>query len=121
MGKLNEIAQKAYECAIRRGKIDPPTMIATTIFTAICFEEVAKSLSVRVKSPHIKEYLDVEEELADVIIVALSTLIISNVTLIHSLKPKNGLKTEWIDIGTGQLIKLIVETFVLIFCTTMCL
>ena len=26
------------------------------------------------KSPHIKEYLDVEEELADVIIVALSTL-----------------------------------------------
>lgn len=34
-----------------------PTMIATTIFTAI-----------------IKEYLDVEEELADVIIVALSTL-----------------------------------------------
>lgn len=23
MGKLNEIAQKAYECAVRRGKIDP--------------------------------------------------------------------------------------------------
>lgn len=51
MGKLNEIAQKAYECAVRRGKIDPDN-----------------------KSPHIKEYLDVEEELADVIIVALSTL-----------------------------------------------
>ncbi|MCB7278292.1 hypothetical protein L0N31_23335, partial [Bacteroides thetaiotaomicron] len=25
------------------------------------------------------------------------------------------IKTEWIDMGTGQLIKLIVETFVLIF------
>jgi hypothetical protein len=50
-------------------------MIATTIFTAICLKKLPKSLSVRgEKSPHIKEYLDVEEELADVIIVALSTL-----------------------------------------------
>ena len=23
MGKLNEIAEKTYECAVRRGKIDP--------------------------------------------------------------------------------------------------
>ena len=45
-------------------------MIATTIFTAICLKKLPKGE----KSPHIKEYLDVEEELADVIIVALSTL-----------------------------------------------
>lgn len=51
-------------------------MIATTIFTAICLKKLPKSLSecTGEKSPHIKEYLDVEEELADVIIVALSTL-----------------------------------------------
>jgi hypothetical protein len=55
MGKLNEIAQKAYECAVRRGKIDPDNDSNNN-------------------PPHIKEYLDVEEELADVIIVALSTL-----------------------------------------------
>ena len=61
MGKLNEIAQKAYECAVRRGKIDPDNV-------AEVFECTGE------KSPHIKEYLDVEEELADVIIVALSTL-----------------------------------------------
>ena len=52
MGKLNEIAQKAYECAVRRGKIDPD-MIATTIFTAICLKKLQKSLSVRVRNLHI--------------------------------------------------------------------
>lgn len=67
MGKLNEIAQKAYECAVRRGKIDPDN--------DSLLEEVAEVFECTgEKSPHIKEYLDVEEELADVIIVALSTL-----------------------------------------------
>jgi len=47
-------------------------MIATTIFTAICLKKLPRCTGE--KSPHIKEYLDVEEELADVIIVALSTL-----------------------------------------------
>lgn len=68
MGKLNEIAQKAYECAVRRGKIDPDN-------DSNMLEEVAEVFECTgEKSPHIKEYLDVEEELADVIIVALSTL-----------------------------------------------
>lgn len=58
MGKLNEIAQKAYECAVRRGKIDPDNDSNNNLHRDL----------------HIKEYLDVEEELADVIIVALSTL-----------------------------------------------
>lgn len=50
-------------------------MIVTTISTAICLKKLPKSPECTgEKSPHIKEYLDVEEELADVIIVALSTL-----------------------------------------------
>lgn len=57
MGKLNEIAQKAYECAVRRGKIDPDNDSNNNLHRDL-----------------LKEYLDVEEELADVIIVALSTL-----------------------------------------------
>lgn len=52
MGKLNEIAQKAYECAVRRGKIDPDND-STTIFTAICLKKLPKSLSVRVRNLHI--------------------------------------------------------------------
>lgn len=69
MGKLNEIAHKAYECAVRRGKIDPDNLHRDLL------EEVAEVFECTgEKSPHIKEYLDVEEELADVIIVALSTL-----------------------------------------------
>ena len=36
MGKLNEIAQKAYECAVRRGKIDPDNDIGR----ASCRERV---------------------------------------------------------------------------------
>lgn len=50
MGKLNEIAQKAYECAVRRGKIDPDNDSNNNLHRDL----------------HI----------------------ISNVTLIHSLKPK---------------------------------
>ena len=52
MGKLNEIAQKAYECAVRRGKIDPDND-SKTIFTAICLKKLPKSLSVRVRNLHI--------------------------------------------------------------------
>lgn len=88
MGKLNEIAQKAYECAVRRGKIDPDNDSNNNLHRDL-LEEVAEVFECTgEKSPHIKEYLDVEEELADVIIVALVHYIISNVTLIHSLKPK---------------------------------
>lgn len=50
MGKLNEIAHKAYECAVRRGKIDPDNDSNNNL------------------------HRDLLEELADVIIVALSTL-----------------------------------------------
>ena len=74
MGKLNEIAQKAYECAVRRGKIDPDNDSNNNLHRDL-LEEVAEVFECTgEKSPHIKEYLDVEEELADVIIVALSTL-----------------------------------------------
>ena len=73
MGKLNEIAQKAYECAVRRGKIDPDNDSNNNLHRDL-LEEVAEVFECTgEKSPHIKEYLDVEEELADVIIVALST------------------------------------------------
>lgn len=88
MGKLNEIAQKAYECAVRRGKIDPDNDSNNNLHRDL-LEEVAEVFECTgEKSPHIKEYLDVEEELADVIIVALSTLHHFKLTLIHSLKPK---------------------------------
>ena len=74
MGKLNEIAQKAYECAVRRGKIDPDNDSNNNLHRDL-LEEVAEVFECTgEKSPHIKEYLDVEEEPADVIIVALSTL-----------------------------------------------
>lgn len=98
MGKLNEIAQKAYECAVRRGKIDPDNDSNNNLHRDL-LEEVAEVFECTgEKSPHIKEYLDVEEELADVIIVALSTL--------HHFK---------CDIDSLIEAKLIVETFVLIF------
>lgn len=72
MGKLNEIAQKAYECAVRRGKIDPDNDSNNNLHRDL-LEEVAEVFECTgEKSPHIKEYLDVEEELADVIIVAVS-------------------------------------------------
>lgn len=74
MEKLNEIAQKAYECVVRRGKIDPDNDSNNNLHRDL-LEEVAEVFECTgEKSPHIKEYLDVEEELADVIIVALSTL-----------------------------------------------
>ena len=68
MEKLNEIAQKAYECAVRRGKIDPDNDSNNNLHRDL-LEEVAEVFECTgEKSPHIKE------ELADVIIVALSTL-----------------------------------------------
>lgn len=116
MGKLNEIAQKAYECAVRRGKIDPDNDSNNNLHRDL-LEEVAEVFECTgEKSPHIKEYLDVEEELADVIIVALSTLHHFKCDIDSLIEAKmNYNKIEWIDMGTGQLIKLIVEAFVLIF------
>lgn len=62
MGKLNEIAQKAYECAVRRGKIDPDNDSNNNLHRDL-LEEVAEVFECTgEKSPHIKEYLDVEEE-----------------------------------------------------------
>ena len=113
MGKLNEIAQKAYECAVRRGKIDPDNDSNNNLHRDLLEEVAGVFECTGEKSPHIKEYLDVEEELADVIIVALSTLHHFKCDIDSLIEAK--IKTEWIDIGTGQLIKLIVETFVLIF------
>lgn len=63
MEKLNEIAQKAYECAVRRGKIDPDNDSNNNLHRDL-LEEVAEVFECTgEKSPHIKEYLDVEEEL----------------------------------------------------------
>ena len=74
MGKLNEIAQKAYDCAVKRGKIDPDNDENNNLHRDL-LEEVAEVFeSTGNISPHIKEYSDVEEELADVVLVALSTL-----------------------------------------------
>lgn len=52
MGKLNEIAQKAYECAVRRGKIDPDNDSNNNLHRDL-LEEVAEVLSVRVRNLHI--------------------------------------------------------------------
>lgn len=61
MGKLNEIAHKAYECAVRRGKIDPDNDSNNNLHRDL-LEEVAEVFECTgEKSPHIKEYLDVEE------------------------------------------------------------
>lgn len=71
---LNELAKRAYDCAVRRGKIDP-TVYKNNCFFRDLMEEVAEvSNTTGEKSPHIPPYLDLEEELADVAIVALSTL-----------------------------------------------
>lgn len=60
MGKLNEIAQKAYECAVRRGKIDPDNDSNNNLHRDL-LEEVAEVFECTgEKSPHIKEYLDVD-------------------------------------------------------------
>lgn len=113
MEKLNEIAQKAYECAVRRGKIDPDNDSNNNLHRDL-LEEVAEVFECTgEKSPHIKEYLDVEEELADVIIVALSTLHHFKCDIDSLIEAK--MNYNKIDMGTGQLIKLIVEAFVLIF------
>lgn len=61
MGKLNEIAQKAYECAVRRGKIDPDNDSNNNL------------------------HRDLLEEVAEVFECTGEK---SNVTLIHSLKSK---------------------------------
>lgn len=58
MEKLNEIAQKAYECAVRRGKIDPDNDSNNNLHRDL-LEEVAEVFECTgEKSPHIKEYLD---------------------------------------------------------------
>lgn len=56
MGKLNEIAQKAYECAVRRGKIDPDNDSNNNLHRDL-LEEVAEVFECTgEKSPHIKEF-----------------------------------------------------------------
>lgn len=55
MEKLNEIAQKAYECAVRRGKIDPDNDSNNNLHRDL-LEEVAEVFECTgEKSPHIKE------------------------------------------------------------------
>ena len=49
MGKLNEIAQKAYECAVRRGKIDPDNDSNNNLHRDL-LEKLPKSLSTRVRN-----------------------------------------------------------------------
>lgn len=41
MGKLNEIAEKTYECAVRRGKIDPDNDSNNNLYRDL-LEEVAE-------------------------------------------------------------------------------
>lgn len=45
MGKLNEIAHKAYECAVRRGKIDPDNDSNNNLHRDL-LEEVAEVIRV---------------------------------------------------------------------------
>lgn len=70
---LNEIAKKAHDCAVRRGKISP--IDEENNFYRDLLNEVAEVFNAEGKtSPHIEHFSDFEEELADVILVAMSTL-----------------------------------------------
>lgn len=52
MEKLNEIAQKAYECAVRRGKIDPDNDSNNNLHRDL-LKKLPKSLNVQVRNLHI--------------------------------------------------------------------
>lgn len=52
MGKLNEIAQKAYECAVRRGKIDPDNDSNNNLHRDL-LEEVAEVFECTGRNLHI--------------------------------------------------------------------
>lgn len=52
MGKLNEIAQKAYECAVRRGKIDPDNDSNNNLHRDL-LEEVAEVFECTGEKSHI--------------------------------------------------------------------
>lgn len=70
---LNEIAKKAHDCAVRRGKIS--LIDEENNFHRDLLNEVAEVFNAEgKKSPHIEHFSDFEEELADVILVAMSTL-----------------------------------------------
>lgn len=70
---LNEIAKKAHDCAVKRGKISP--LDAENNFYRDLLNEVAEVFNTAGEtSPHIEHFTDFEEELADVILVAMSTL-----------------------------------------------
>ena len=70
---LNEIANKAHDCAFRRGKIS--LIDEENNFHRDLLNEVAEVFNAEgKKSSHIEHFSDFEEELADVIIVAMSTL-----------------------------------------------
>ena len=70
---LNEIAKKAHDCAVRRGKIS--LIDEENNFHRDLLNEVAEVFNAEgKKSSHIEHFSDFEEELADVILVAMSTL-----------------------------------------------
>lgn len=70
---LNKIAKEAHDCAVRRGKISP--IDEENDFYRDLLNEVAEVFDAEGKnSPHIEHFTDFEEELADVIFVAMSTL-----------------------------------------------
>ena len=52
MGKLNEIAHKAYECAVRRGKIDPDNDSNNNLHRDL-LKKLPRYSSVRVRNLHI--------------------------------------------------------------------
>lgn len=70
---LNEIAKKAHDCAVRRGKISP--VDEENNFYRDLLSEVTEVFGSEGKmSSHIGQFTEFEEELADVILVAMSTL-----------------------------------------------
>lgn len=70
---LNEIAKEAHDCAVRRGKIS--SIDEENNFHRDLLNEVTEVFGAEGKmSSHIGQFTDFEEELADVILVAMSTL-----------------------------------------------
>ena len=75
---LNKFAKRAYQCALRRGKVhEQHSLEQTHAETLIGLEqEVAevKNASETLSADHVPTYTEVQEELADVIITACTEL-----------------------------------------------
>lgn len=71
---LNDLAKRAYECALERGKTNKRVNHDKSVISLV--EEVHEFCQAKEKwfSPHLMEYTEAQEELADVLITCLTEL-----------------------------------------------